>query len=442
MSNRLQSVADPKSQPTLWIIAGVNGAGKTTFYQQRLSKQISAEFVNADVMERERWPNEVGKHSLEAQKLAEDRRRELMQQRKSFIAETVFSHPSKVDLVRDAKAAGYRVELIHINVRNAELAIKRIDRRVERGGHDVPDDTVRGRYPRSLAMIKQAMAIADRTRVFDNSAFGKPHQYVMTIEQGRVTKAGENLPQWAREEFKQELSHISPARQNPAAASFADAKAIVQKLAGADANLRIAKPNTAYRGPVVGETSEHILQQQKGDPKVFVAHFKGRLDHMPRLDQDVDITYSARPAAPARVTAPAQQRDTLPGLSVVDVKTAQRYVDIIKTLQLDLQEKMNNGRGGGTPKGRLSVVDRAFLVETTEKYANAAKTHDDKFSPHHQVALHVAGSLAALDHPKEANPFKNQALAQIYTREQQHQAFLDKQMSQAPAKESSQEIER
>ena len=433
-------MADTKNQPTLWIIAGVNGAGKTTFYQERLSKQTNAEFVNADVMERERWPNEVGKHSLTAQKLADERRRELLQQKKSFIAETVFSHPSKVDLVRDAKAAGFRVELIHINVRNAELAIKRISRRVSKGGHNVPDETVRARYPRALAMVKQAMAIADRTRIFDNSAFGKPHQYVMTIEQGRVTKAGENLPQWAREEFKQELSHISPARQNPAAASFADAKSIVQKLAGTDASLRIARPRTAYQGPVVGETSDHIVQQQKGDKTVFVAHFKGKLDHMPRLSQDVDISYGAKPAASAHVVAAAQQRETLPAAAVVDAKTAQRYVEFIKALQLDLQEKASSGRG--KPKGRLSTDDRAFLVETSEKYAASAMTPADRSSPHHQLALHVAGSLAALDHPKDANPFKNKDLAQIYTREQQHQAVLKKQITQDHNRQPSSEIER
>jgi predicted ABC-type ATPase len=200
-------VSPSASGPTLHLIAGINGAGKTTFYRQFLEQRTpGAEFVNADELARERWPDEIDARSAEAAGLADERRRELLDARRTFVAETVFSHESKLELVRDARARGFRVLLYHIHVSSPELARQRVITRVSRGGHDVPEEKVHARFPRTLVLIRQAALIADRTFVIDNSLLGRTHTYVMTLERGKVVSLSENIPGWAREVYAEEIA--------------------------------------------------------------------------------------------------------------------------------------------------------------------------------------------------------------------------------------------
>ncbi|RUT78183.1 zeta toxin family protein, partial [Mesorhizobium sp. M7A.T.Ca.US.000.02.2.1] len=132
--------------PTLHVIAGPNGAGKTTLYRNRLEKRYpDAEFVNADELALKEFghPARTAAESARGQELAENRRRELMAERKSLVTESTFSHPSKVDLVREAKAAGYEVVLYHVNVRSPNVSVMRVAHRVDKGGHPVPEDKIR-----------------------------------------------------------------------------------------------------------------------------------------------------------------------------------------------------------------------------------------------------------------------------------------------------------
>src|SRR5439155_15775748 len=98
---KLPRLGVAEARPAAWLIVGINGAGKTTFYEEFLRPRLSAEFVNADEIARARWGELAPAHAYEAGRLAEMRRRELIGQRASLVAETVFSHPSKLDLVRD-----------------------------------------------------------------------------------------------------------------------------------------------------------------------------------------------------------------------------------------------------------------------------------------------------------------------------------------------------
>ena len=200
-------MSPPASGPTLHLIAGINGAGKTTFYRQFLERRTpGAEFVNADELARERWPDAIDARSAEAARLADARRRELLDARCTFVAETVFSHPSKLDLVRDARARGFRVLLYHIHVSSPELARERVITRVSRGGHDVPEATIHTRFPRTLHLIRQASLIADRTFVIDNSALDRTHTHVMTLERGRLVSLSKSVPAWARDVYADEIA--------------------------------------------------------------------------------------------------------------------------------------------------------------------------------------------------------------------------------------------
>ena len=180
-------------QPVAWLIAGINGAGKTTFYEEFLRPKLSAEFVNADVIARERWGDD-------AAELAATRRRELIERKRSFIAETVFSHSSKLDLISELKAAGYRVHLIYVHV-PLPLARKRVATRRARGGHDVPDEKIRSRYPRLVANLLAAIPLVDRAYLYDNSRADRLHRHVMTFAEGRLVRLAPDPPRWVGQLF-------------------------------------------------------------------------------------------------------------------------------------------------------------------------------------------------------------------------------------------------
>jgi predicted ABC-type ATPase len=152
------------------------------------------EFVNAD--EIERLANLTGDHidSYVASERAAARRDELMAARRSFITETVFSHPSKVALVRDAVAAGYAVSL-HVLIIPLAVAVSRVGERAAYGGHDVPRDKMTERYARLWELIAQAIVAATEATVWDSSAFSA-FTKVATYTHGRRFSVT-TWPAWA-----------------------------------------------------------------------------------------------------------------------------------------------------------------------------------------------------------------------------------------------------
>jgi len=171
--------------PVLHLLAGPNGSGKTTFYEQVLGPVTGLPFINADVIARELWPDSEVDRSYEAAKLAEQRRGEFIAQRCSFIAETVFSHPSKLDLVRDARRNGYLVT-VHVIVVPLELSIRRVEARVRHGGHDVPIQKQRERFDRLWPLIAEALRLADEGYAYDNSSAKEPYRIAAHFENGRL----------------------------------------------------------------------------------------------------------------------------------------------------------------------------------------------------------------------------------------------------------------
>ena len=167
-------------------------------------------FVNADEIQRTRDPTSVPKDAYEAARFAAKRRTELLRQRGSFVAETVFSHSSKVDLVREAQARGFRVFLYHLHVRTAELAVKRVETRVLRGGHDVPHSKIAERFPRTLKHVREAVALVDRCYVYDNSRLDRGQSLVLSMRKGQPTVRHGPIPTWARELYEDQLRDPGP----------------------------------------------------------------------------------------------------------------------------------------------------------------------------------------------------------------------------------------
>ncbi|MFC7676057.1 AAA family ATPase [Mycolicibacterium sp. GCM10028919] len=151
------------------LVVGPNGAGKSTFVALTLARLLPRSvFVNADEIAKQRWPDDPMGHSYDAARVAADTRARLIELGKPFIAETVFSHPSKLELIRSARVAGFTVAM-HVVLIPEDLAVERVKRRVMHGGHDVPESKIRERHRRLSELVVTAMPTVDTATVYDNS---------------------------------------------------------------------------------------------------------------------------------------------------------------------------------------------------------------------------------------------------------------------------------
>ncbi len=186
------------TQPTLVVLAGPNGAGKSTFFERRL-RVTGLRFVNADLLALAIAPEDPAGASYAAARAADAERRALVTEGESFCMETVFSDPAgdKLAFLREAMTAGYRVVLLFIGLDSPELSQARVISRVAQGGHDVPDEKLFSRFPRTLANLAQAARFVDETRLYDNSDARNPYRLLGRLERGMAVERHSPLPTWA-----------------------------------------------------------------------------------------------------------------------------------------------------------------------------------------------------------------------------------------------------
>jgi predicted ABC-type ATPase len=173
------------------LVVGPNGAGKSTFIAITLAPLLPRSvFVNADEIAKQRWSEDPLGHSYDAARVAAETRAKLLEAGTSFIAETVFSHRSKLALIHTAHEAGYTTAL-HVVLIPEDLAVERVKRRVRHGGHDVPEGKIRERHRRLWPLVANAIEIADIATVYDNSRREGP-RIVAQFTAGMVIGA----PKW------------------------------------------------------------------------------------------------------------------------------------------------------------------------------------------------------------------------------------------------------
>lgn len=179
------------------LVVGPNGAGKSTFVALTLASLLPGSvFVNADEIARARWPNDAAAKSYEAAKIAADTRAALIARGRSFIAETVFSHPSKLELIKSARTAEYVVAL-HVVLIPEDLAVQRVKYRVRAGGQAVPEEKVRERFRRLWHKVADAIDRCDLTTVYDNSLRSGPR--IVAKLDGGLRTGDPMWPDWTPE---------------------------------------------------------------------------------------------------------------------------------------------------------------------------------------------------------------------------------------------------
>ncbi len=182
----------------LWILAGGNGAGKSSFYESYL-KPYDISFVNADRIAKEVSGKIDAKVSRQAQEQAMAVCEQKLKDGETFCFETVFSHPSKIDLIMKAKKLGYEVNLVFIHLSSSTLNKARVLQRVKLGGHKVPTKKIESRIPRTIENIKKAVKNIDNVKLIDNSSVDDPLKIIVVIKNQKIVRKEEPLPDWAGE---------------------------------------------------------------------------------------------------------------------------------------------------------------------------------------------------------------------------------------------------
>lgn len=179
----------------LVMLAGPNGAGKSTFYEAFL-KQFGLPFLNADVLAREAQMD-----AYSAARQVAELRDDFLEQKMSFITETVLSDPvgEKVYVLKRAVDMGFDVQLIFVGIESADLSVKRVATRVKAGGHDVPQHKLLARYERTMQNLERAIQLLPHVEIYDNSSYKEPYRLLAKFCDGQLAFQREGvIPAWAQ----------------------------------------------------------------------------------------------------------------------------------------------------------------------------------------------------------------------------------------------------
>jgi predicted ABC-type ATPase len=186
---------DPR--PSVVVVAGPNGAGKSTVAAFLLPPLGVTEFVNADVIAAEQAPGHPQSAALSAGREMLTRLRHLAVRRVSFAFETTLASRHFAPWLADLIAGGYTLHILFVWLPSADVAVRRVQRRVVAGGHDVPEGIVRRRYERGLFnFFDLYQSLAATWRIYDNSVGRVPG--LIAAGTGRTPTAVVDHDTWNR----------------------------------------------------------------------------------------------------------------------------------------------------------------------------------------------------------------------------------------------------
>ncbi len=177
-------------QPRFVLLGGPNGSGKSTLVR-RIDPEGLDDIINPDTI---RLADGSLASVLQAGRMVIQRTASHLAAGRGFLLETTLSGNREARVVAEARARGYRVEVLFVCLRDVELNILRVQARVKMGGHAVPEEDIRRRYFRSLDNLREILPMTHAAALFDDS--GEGHRLVARYRNGALEWRAKDGPGW------------------------------------------------------------------------------------------------------------------------------------------------------------------------------------------------------------------------------------------------------
>ena len=189
-------------RPTLCVVAGPNGSGKTSTTIQLLHNEWAdtSLYINPDDIAQKQFGNWNSPEAvLKAAEVATALRYDCLEQKKDFVFETVFSSDEKLQFLKKAHEEGFFIRFFFVCTSNPQINVSRITTRYLNGGHEVPISKVISRYFKSIVNACEAVEFVDRAYIYDNSIENQLPQLLFRIVDGKIVKIySKDIPIWAK----------------------------------------------------------------------------------------------------------------------------------------------------------------------------------------------------------------------------------------------------
>lgn len=181
-----------KEKPIYTLIAGINGAGKTTWYETIDKEDKKRLGVRVNFDEELKECGDIRLAGRKTMQLVNN----CLKNKITFHQETTLTGHTILNHIDAAAKQGFQINLIYVGLSSKELAVRRVKNRVSEGGHDIPKEIIEARYSKSLENLKSLLSKCENIRIYDNSKqFSPVFSY---ISENKKFIVAENMPEWCK----------------------------------------------------------------------------------------------------------------------------------------------------------------------------------------------------------------------------------------------------
>jgi len=185
------------------LFAGVNGAGKSTFFNALINENDFGFRINLDEIIRDKFNNEWSNVSAQfsAGRIAVKSISDCIKAGTSFNQETTLTGVSVISNIKKAKAERFEIHLYYVGLDSAELSLHRVNLRKAKGGHGIPEEDIARRYSKSFENLKTILPLCDKVKLYDNS---KTNDFsvmspFLSVENGIIIKLDKEFPEYMKD---------------------------------------------------------------------------------------------------------------------------------------------------------------------------------------------------------------------------------------------------
>lgn len=184
---------------TLYILAGPNGGGKTTFYFTAVEEGFidkNLPFINTDLITKDELGGYTEENFAKAEAIVRNRMADQISKQHDFLIESNLARQSDYDWLKAIRAKGYSIVVYFLCTTNIEINIGRVQKRVKEGGHSVPENIIRDRYNMSLIYLRKEIFDLEEVHLIENSA--ETAEEIALVRNGKLIFKKDNPPEWLK----------------------------------------------------------------------------------------------------------------------------------------------------------------------------------------------------------------------------------------------------